>query len=57
MENSYNEIKIEIQEFLAEIEKDEDLSKILDKYYKGIQVFLSRLIYKPKFMFIGIRTI
>ena len=31
MENSYNEIKIEIQEFLAEIEKDEDLSKILDK--------------------------
>ena len=33
MENSYNEIKIEIQEFLAEIEKDEDLSKILDKYY------------------------
>lgn len=41
MENSYNEIKIEIQEFLAEIEKDEDLSKILDKYYKGIQVFLS----------------
>jgi hypothetical protein len=54
MENSYNEIKLEIQEFLTEIEKDENLSKILDKYYKGIQILLSRLIYKPKFMFIGI---
>lgn len=54
MENSYSEIKIEIQELLAEIESDENLSKILNKYYKGIQVLLSPLIYKPKFMFIGI---
>ena len=54
MEKSYSEIKIEIQELLAEIESDENLSKILNKYYKGIQVLLSPLIYKPKFMFIGI---
>lgn len=54
MEISYNEMKIEIEEFLAEIENDQNLSKILDKYYKGIQVLLSPLIYKPKFMFIGI---
>lgn len=54
MENQYSEIKIEIQSFITEIEKDENLSKILAKYYKGIQVFLSPLIHKPKFMFIGI---
>ena len=54
MENQYSEMKLEIEGFLAEIENDKDLEKILEKYYKGIQVFLSRLIYKPKFMFIGI---
>ena len=54
MENQYSEIKLEIEEFLAEIENNKDLEKILDKYYKGIQVLSSRLIYKPKFMFIGI---
>lgn len=54
MENQYSEMKLEIEGFLAEIENDKDLEKVLEKYYKGIQVFLSRLIYKPKFMFIGI---
>lgn len=54
MEKSYNELKIEIQSFISEIENDENLSKYLDKYYKGVQVFLSPLIHKPKFMFIGI---
>lgn len=54
MENQYSEMKLEIEGFLAEIENDKGLEKILEKYYKGIQVFLSRLIYKPKFMFIGI---
>lgn len=51
---SYKEMKIEIENFIEEIENDQNLSKILDKYYKGIQVLLSPLIYKPKFMFIGI---
>lgn len=54
MEKSYSEIKIEIQSFITEIENDENLSKCLHKYYKGVQVFLSPLIHKPKFMFIGI---
>jgi len=54
MEMSYKEMKIEIENFIEEIENDQNLSKILDKYYKGIQVLLSPLIYKPKFMFIGI---
>lgn len=54
MENQYYDIKLEIEDFLSEIENDKDLEKILDKYYKGIQILLSRLIYKPKFMFIGI---
>ena len=54
MEKRFNDIKIEIQSFITEIENDENLSKYLDKYYKGVQVFLSPLINKPKFMFIGI---
>lgn len=54
MEKEYEEIKIEIQSSLTEIEKDENLSKILDKFYKGVQVLFSPLVHKPKFMFIGI---
>ena len=34
MENQYSEIKLEIEEFLAEIENNKDLEKILDKYFK-----------------------
>lgn len=51
---TYNEIKLEIENFLMAVEGNELLSKSISKYYKGIQVFLSPLIYKPKFMFIGI---
>ncbi len=54
MENSYNEIKNEVQEFINKFENDKELTTILDKYYKGTQILLSGLHHKPKFMFIGI---
>ena len=54
METKYKEIKSEIEKFLNEIENDKNLTEQLKKYFKGIQVFFSPLIYKPKFMFIGI---
>jgi hypothetical protein len=54
MENKYLEIKTEIEEFLKIIENDKEISEKLKKYFKGIQVFFSPLLHKPKFMFIGI---
>lgn len=54
MEDKFKSIKTEIEQFLTEIEKDDNLKIILKKYFKGIQVFFSPLIHKPKFMFIGI---
>lgn len=33
MENSYNEIKNEVQEFINKFENDKELTTILDKYY------------------------
>lgn len=54
MTTKYSPIKKEIEEFLNQIENDNNISKQLKKYFKGIQVFFSPLLHKPKLMFIGI---
>lgn len=54
MENQYSEIKLEVEEFLTKFENDENQNIAYKKYFRGIQIFFTPLIHKPKFMFIGI---
>ena len=54
MENQYSEIKLEVEEFLTKFENDENQNNAYKKYFRGIQIFFTPLIHKPKFMFIGI---
>jgi hypothetical protein len=50
----YESIKNDIAAFVEDFRTDENISRMVDKHYKGIQVLFSPLIYKPKVMFIGI---
>lgn len=50
----YQSIKNDIEAFVEDFRTDENISSMADKYYKGIQVLFSPLIYKPKVMFVGI---
>jgi uracil-DNA glycosylase len=54
IENDYQKLKDEIETFVEDFRRDDYTSRIVDKYWKGIQVLFSPLIYKPKVMFIGI---
>ena len=54
MEIKYNEIKLEVQNFISLIENDDELRSIMQKHYKGTQILLSPLYHKPKIMMIGI---
>ncbi len=51
---NYQSIKNDIEAFVEDFRIDENISSMVDKHYKGIQVLFSPLIYKPKVMFIGI---
>lgn len=50
----YQPLKKEIESFIEDFRADEIISQKVDKYYRGVQVFFSPLIFKPKIMFIGI---
>ncbi len=54
MEKSYNEIILEVKDFLDKFENDKNLKKVAKKYFRGIQILFTPLIQNPKFMFIGI---
>lgn len=54
MKNQFSEIKLEVEDFLKEFENDENQKIAYKKYFRGIQIFFTPLIHKPKFMFIGI---
>ena len=54
MENQYSKIKLEVEEFLTKFENDEKQNVVYKKYFRGIQILFTPLVYKPKFMFIGI---
>lgn len=54
MENQYSDIKFEVEEFLTKFENDEKQNDVYKKYFRGIQILFTPLVYKPKFMFIGI---
>jgi hypothetical protein len=54
MKDRYDLLIDEIKVFEEKLESDESLIKIKQRYYKGIQVLFSPLIFKPKFLFIGI---
>jgi hypothetical protein len=54
MENQYSAIKFEVEEFLTKFENDEKQNNVYKKYFRGIQILFTPLVYKPKFMFIGI---
>jgi len=54
IEQDYQILKNEIETFVEDFRADDEITRKVDKYYKGIQVFFSPLIYKPKVMFIGI---
>jgi len=50
----YSSLKNDIEAFVEDFRADDEVSRNVDKYYKGIQVFFSPLVYKPKVMFLGI---
>lgn len=50
----YQPLKKEIEAFVEDFRSHEATEKNVEKYYKGVQVFFSPLIFKPKIMFIGI---
>jgi uracil-DNA glycosylase len=50
----YQPLKEEIEAFVEDFRSDEATEKKVDKYYKGVQVFFSPLIFQPRIMFIGI---
>lgn len=50
----YQFIKNDIEAFVDDFRADENIIRMVDKHYKGIQVLFSPLVYKPKVMFIGI---
>ena len=54
MEIQYSDIKFEVEEFLTKFENDEKQNDVYKKYFRGIQILFTPLVYKPKFMFIGI---
>lgn len=54
IDQDYQTLKREIEAFVEDFRTDENISRMVDKHYKGIQVLFSPLIYKPKVMFIGI---
>ena len=54
IDKEYQELKDEIESFVEDFRTDENTSRMVDKYWKGIQVLFSPLIHKPKVMFIGI---
>ena len=54
IEKDYQEIKTEIETFVNDFNENENLSKKIDKYYKGTQVFFTPLVKNPTYMFIGI---
>lgn len=54
IEQDYQELKNEIEAFVEDFRRDEYISRMVDKYWKGIQVLFSPLVCKPKVMFIGI---
>lgn len=53
-EQDYQVLKNEIEAFVEDFRADDDITSKVDKYYKGIQVLFSPLVYRPKVMFIGI---
>ncbi|MFN2260437.1 MAG: hypothetical protein ABR595_00025 [Psychroflexus sp.] len=53
LELKYNQLMTEVAEFKKEFESSEIFKKVEDKY-KGFQILISPLHYKPDFMFVGI---
>jgi len=54
IEEEYEQIKKEIEDFVNNFHENEKVLTNINKYYKGIQVLFSPLIKNPTFMFIGI---
>lgn len=57
MLKKYNDIKQEVEVFYKKFENDSStktVGKSFKNYFRGIQILFTPLVYKPKFMFIGI---
>lgn len=54
MESEYNNLKIEIEDFLKVFNENKELENVVKRYYRGIQILFSPLTKNPKIMFLGI---
>ena len=54
MIEEYKNLVKEVENFIDEVERCDEVQKSRVKYYKGAQILYSALHKNPKYMFIGI---